>query len=370
MKIATFNIQNLFHRDRRFVKNSLGKNLSDWSKELDRLMIMAHKSPRDFERIQELAFLLGFEPIDSRRYAVLRKRNQQLYFQERGFSREMKASQLTDWNGWVALGTVPLHPEAITNKAQVIAEIDADVLLLQEVEDRASLLEFHDTLTLETGILPYKEIIYLEGNNGYGLGMALLTKEGYRLDTIRTHVNDRDENGNPIFDIDCPEYTIVTPTGEEIVVVDTQLSANDPVKRKRQAESVAHIYQRLVSKGKQHMVVCGTLNDASFSDSLSPLLRGTDLRDVSKHMDFAITKENGREGTYFSLGAYRQGVNIKQRDYLMFCPKLFSKLVACGLDRKGVWQERRPNWTLFPSIKEKRHSASEHPIIWANLVGL
>lgn len=366
MKIATFNIQNLFHRDRTFVTNNLGKNVTDWSCELDRLMCVINKEVRDFERIQELTFLLGFEHIDSNRYAVLRKRNQRLYFQERGFSREMKASELTDWNGWVALGTVPIDPEAVANKARAVAEIDADVLLLKEVEDRASLLEFHNMMTLQSGMEPYDEIVYLEGNNGYGLGMAILTKEGYRLDTIKTHVNDKDENGKPLFDIDCPEYTIITPSGESVTILDNQFS-RDLLKRKTQAVRVMEIYKRLHQKGREHIVVSGTLNDLSFSDSLAPLTRKTNARDVSKHPGFSIAKEKGREGTYFSLGAYRQGVNIKQKDYLMLSPKLFAKVDACGLDRKGVWQDRKPNWALFPSIREKRHAASEHPIIWASI---
>ena len=366
MKIACFNIQNLFHRDKSFINLRTSHCLTNWVNELDTLMRKRTKVIHDYDRIRELSFLLGFEKIEHSRYAVLRRRNGILYFQEKGFSQEMKASELTDWNGWVALGTVPIHPEAVANKARAVAEIDADVLLLKEVEDRASLSEFHNTMLLQSGIEPYDEIVHLEGNNGYGLGMAILTKGGYRLDTIKTHVNDKDKNGKPLFDIDCPEYTIITPAGESVTILDNQLS-RDPVKRKTQAARVMEIYKALHQKGREHLVVSGTLNDLSFSDSLAPLTLKTNVRDVSKHPGFSIARDKGREGTYFSLGAYRQGVNIKQKDYLMLSPKLFAKVDACGLDRKGVWQDRRPNWTLFPSIKEKRHAASEHPIIWADL---
>ena len=367
MKIATFNIQNLFHRDKSLTAPSLGHNAQQWAEELDRLMRLHRKGPNDFDRIRELSFLLGFEKVDTSRYAVLRKRNGRLYFQERGFSNEMKASHLTNWNGWMALHTVPLDEIAITNKARVVTEADADILLVRQVEDRASLLEFNKKLVLEFDVLPYEQIIAIEGNNSQGLGMGILTRNGYVLDSIKTHVHDTDGEGDPLFNIDCPEYTVVTPSGEEIIIVDTQLSAGSSAKRKQQAESIAQIYQRLVSVGKESIIVSGTLNDVPFSDALAPLLRDTNLTDTSKCDTFHVDKDEGTDASYFSMGAYRMGVNIRQREYLLLSPKLFAKLLDAGIHRKGVWQDKRPNWPIYPSIKYKRHAASEHPLIWGKL---
>ena len=44
MKIATFNIQNLFHRDKSLLEKPYGKNLNDWINELDALMLHPSKS--------------------------------------------------------------------------------------------------------------------------------------------------------------------------------------------------------------------------------------------------------------------------------------------------------------------------------------
>lgn len=367
MKIATFNIQNLFHRDKSFATLPMTHNVQNWVVELDTLMQKTKKEHRDFERIRELSFLLGFERVDYSRYAVLRKRNGRLYFQERGFSNEMKASHLTNWNGWVALQSISLDEIAITNKARAIAETDPDILLLQEVEDRASLLEFNKKMAMEFDILPYEQITVVDGNNDKGLGMGILTKNGYSLDRIKNHIHDTDGEGKPLFDIDCPEYTIVTPSGEEITIVDTQLSATNESRRREQAARLAQTYQRLLSEGQTRIVVSGTLNDVYFSNTLTPLLRETDLKDVSKHETFNVDFDKGKDASYFRLGAYRLGVNIQQREYLLLSPKLFSKLSDSGLHRKGVWQDRKPNWPIYSSIKHKHHSASEHPLVWGAL---
>lgn len=367
MKIATFNIQNLFHRNKGLVTLPMNHCVHNWVDELDSLMKKHHKENRDFDRIRELSFLLGFEKVDHSRYAVLRKRNGRLYFQERGFSDEMKASNLTNWNGWVALQSIPLHETAIVNKARMIADADADILLLREVEDRASLVEFNKKMALEFDVIPYERITAIEGNNSTGLGMGILTKNGYTLESIKNHIHDLDGDGKPLFDIDCPEYTIVTPSGKEVTIVDTLLSDADADKRNAQSAQVAHIYQRLRSEGQEHVMVSGTFNDAPYSNSLAPLLRETDLRDVSKNESFNVDFDEGKDATYFRMGAYRMGVNIQQKDYLLLSPQLFAELYDCGLQRKGVWQDKKPSWTIYPSIKHKHLSASAYPLVWAKL---
>src|SRR5690606_26581682 len=114
---------------------------------------------------------------------------------------EPKASRLTDWNGWVALQSVALPYNSTLNKARLIAEIDADVLVLQEVEDRASLMDFNHGLLREFDIEPYDQVLHLEGNDGLGRGMAILAKNGYRLDTLKSHGLDLANGQEPLFDV-------------------------------------------------------------------------------------------------------------------------------------------------------------------------
>ena len=96
--------------------------------------------------------------------------------------------------------------------------------------------------------------------------------------------------------------------------------------RLKQAQRVAEVYNRLRSEGKTKILVMGTLNTPSYCRSLSPLLQETDLKDITKHKTFNVDFDKGKDADYFRLGAYRLGVNIKQKDYLLLSPELFKKV--------------------------------------------
>ena len=244
-----------------------------------------------------------------------------------------KASFLTDWEGWVELANRPLHEKAVFCKAYVIGETDPDILVLQEVEDRASLMEFNTEFLPLLKISPYQEVCVFETNDTRGLGMGLMLKNGYRLIGVKNHLHDLDAEGFTLFDVDCQEYEIMAPDGERLWVLSCHLSPEEG-RRKQQAEKVAEmygrmrsegkrvaeIYGRMRSEGKKRVLVCGTLNDVSYSDALSPLVRETDLKDIGRHGRFITDTDRGRDGGYFRLGAYRMGVNIKQKDYLLLSP--------------------------------------------------
>ena len=366
MKIATFNIQNLFYRHRELIQKSSSKNIADWITELDTLLRKHQKNVRDNDRIEDLSFLLGFDKMEDMPYAVLKHKAGDLCFTKQGIKNTTKASFLTDWEGWVKLANRPLHEKAIFSKAYVIAETDPDILILQEVEDRASLLEFNSEFLPLLKVCPYREVMVFETNDPRGLGMGVLLKNGYRLNGIKNHLHDLDADGFTLFDVDCQEYEIGTPDGDTMWILSSQFSTED-AQRKKQAEKVAEIYDRMRSEGKEKIMVCGTLNDVSYSDALTPLVRETDLKDASKHKSFDVDIDQGKDARYFRLGAYRMGVNLKQKDYLMLSPELFGKIKGAGLNRKGTWPDKKPNWRLYPSIAGKQHAASEHPLIWAEV---
>ncbi len=366
MKIATFNIQNLFHRHRELIKTNRTKNATDWISELDALLRKPTKNTEDNERINCLSFLLGFEKTEDNPYAILKRQAGELHFKGRVVENTTKASFLTDWQGWTKLANRPIHEKAIFCKAYMVAETNPDILILQEVEDRASLVEFNYEFLPLLKITPYQEVMVFETNDSRGLGMGIMLKEGYHLSGFKNHLHDLDYEGFTLFDVDCQEYSIVTPKGATIYVLSNQFSS-DENQRKEQAEKVAERYLQLREGDNNLIAVCGTLNDVSYSDCLSPLLRETDLTDVSKNKRFKSDTDLGRDKNYFRLGAYRMGINIKQQDYLMLSPSLFEKIKKAGMNRQGTWPERKPNWKLYPSIASKNHAASEHPLIWARI---
>jgi len=373
MKIATFNIQNLFHRDKSLVNIQAGEAVFNWLNEMDHLMRKYSKTATDLDRIKDLSFLLGFEKINRKSYAVMRRRGGEMFFRGCHSSGEIKANSLTDWNGWVALQTIPVDPVATQNKARVIAEVNADVLLLQEVEDRNSLLEFNNQLLPEFNGIPYRELLVLQGNDGRGQEMGMLTKNGFKIQEVRTYSNEMDDNGKPIFNKNLVKYEITTPSQNKICLLAVHLQEQGKDKencdalRLRQAHRVAEIYQQLRDQGQEYVVVAGTLNAVPYCFSLAPLLQKTDLKDVSKHPSFNVAGEKERDTGNFHRGAFAKGLNIKQRDYLLLSPEMFSRVKNSGLNRKATWSERASQWPVYSTIKNEKQAASEHPVVWGEI---
>ena len=186
MKIATYNIQNIFYRDRVLVKKYREENEALWVEEFEALMLQGIRTTKEFNRMRALSQLLGFEDSQNSPYLTMSHKRGQLFLKKNIAAREYKATHLTDWNGWVKLNSKPIDDTAINNKAKVIKEASPDVLILIEVEDRASLLEFNKHFLSEA----YTHILYLETNDVYGRGIGVLTKKGYRVISMKSHVND------------------------------------------------------------------------------------------------------------------------------------------------------------------------------------
>lgn len=69
--------------------------------------------------------------------------------------------------------------------AELLCEIDADVVALQEVYDLETLEYFHDAYMLPAGLEPYRHRFCLPGNDGRGLDVALLSRRD--VDAVRSH---------------------------------------------------------------------------------------------------------------------------------------------------------------------------------------
>ena len=373
MKIATFNIQNLFHRDKSLVNIQAGNSVINWLNEMDHLMRKYTKTSNDLDRIKDLSFLLGFEKISRKSYAVMRRRGGELFFRGCHSSVEIQANSLTDWNGWVALQTIPIDPVATQNKARVIAEVNADVLLLQEVEDRNSLLEFNNQLLSEFKGVPYRELLVLQGNDGRGQEIGMLTKNGFQIQEVRTYGNELDDNRKPIFNKNLVKYEITTPSQNKICLLSVHLQEqgkdkeNSDALRLRQAQRVAEIYQQLRSQGQEHVVVAGTLNAVSYCFSLAPLFLKTDLKELSKHPGFNVAVEKEKDAGNLCMKAYKMGLNIKQKDYILLSPEMFSRVKNSGLNRKAAWPEGASHWPPYNTIKNEKQAASEHPVVWGEI---
>src|SRR5690606_11480467 len=118
--------------------------------------------------------------------------------------------------------------------AKLIGEINADVLILQEVEDRASLLDFNEIYLMEYMERPYNQILVLEGNDSKGLAMGIMTKNGYQVDTLKCHSSLAYVGEIPVFGSECQEYALIAPQGETFHILSAQFSKEDPDRRKQE----------------------------------------------------------------------------------------------------------------------------------------
>ncbi len=373
MKIASYNIQNLFHRNIDLILKNQRKKKKIWISEFERLRLSENRSERDYLRMRELSELLGLQNTTYEPYISMKNLEGNLHVKSITETMDTKASSMTNWNGWIKLKSFPIGRDSIINKAKVILEANADILVLQEVESRDSLIEFNNVYLNPNQESIYEEIIQLEGNDTTGLGMGILLKAGYRVKAIRSFSSERDVDSSLLFDNDLQLYKVETPNYGKLFILCIQLVAEtrskekSDAKRKRQSAKVAEVYQELQSGGHDNILIVGTFNAPSYSDSISPIIQ-TDVMDIVKHESFEVVPDTGDDAGYFRMGAYRKGVNIKQKDYFLISPTLLEQVSNSGMNRKAVWPLTKPEWLTYDLMQSESDAASDHPLLWANLL--
>jgi endonuclease/exonuclease/phosphatase family metal-dependent hydrolase len=373
MKVASFNVENMFSRAKALNQETWedGKEVLESYSELTLLLEKATYDSKDVKRILELLLAMGLAHKDDGEFAVLRRPRGQLVSRHRDGSVEVVAKGRGDWIGWIELKREAVDEAATRNTAAVIAEIDADVLAVVEAEDRMALLRFNEKV-LEgafdkaSDAWRYRHVMLIDGNDERGIDVGLMTKQGLSIDEVRSHVDDENKKGKPLFSRDCPEYEIAVPGGGEPLLLmvnhlkskgyGSQEDSNE--RRKLQAERIAELYDARRAEGRKRIMIAGDLNDTPDSKPLASLVQDKDLEDAGKFKGFEWGE---RRGTY--------GSGKDQIDYLLMTPELFATVKAGGVFRKGVWHGPRTKdpWEMLPTLTKEIEAASDHAAIWAEL---
>lgn len=369
MKIAAYNVENLFDRAKAFNEETAeAQRVVKLEAELAVLLEKDTYTSANKNRILELLEALGILKTDEGPFVILRKIRGQFIKRPRSGKPEILADGRADWVGWVELKTSHVNEIAIMNTGQVIRDVDADILAVIEAEHRVALKQFSDYVLTKVEGQPYPHVMLIDGNDDRGIDVGLMTKTGYNIGTMRSHIHDLGTNGYPIFSRDCPEYCVETPEGEHIYILPnhfkSKFGGNNPAsqkKRKSQALRTAEIYQHLIDEGNENVVVLGDLNDTPDSDSLKPLLKDTDLQEISDHPSFDT-------GEYAGKGTYGSGTDNNKIDYLLLSPALFERITACGLFRMGAWPGKtKKKWPVYEELKKEIHVASDHHVVWCEI---
>lgn len=374
MRIASFNVQNLFARpkamDSQQADAATRKRILGAHARISELFELPSYAGLEAE-ILDLLDALGVLNADEGTFVRLRRLRGSLLRRPMSGPVTLVATGRADWVGWVELTTIAVNGRATENTARVIKELGAHVLTVVEADDRPGLDMFSTAMLPAVGGTAYPQVMVVEGNDTRGIDVGCMAAAGYNLVQLRTHIFDTDPQGT-VFSRDCCEYHLQTPGNNRVVVLANHFkskgygSPGDPIgarRRRRQAKRAAAIYKSLRAEGIEYVAVTGDLNDDPASDALRPLLRLASLTDVSEHPAFDW---NHRRGTYGS------GNEKDKLDYILMSDPLFAKVVGGGVFRKGVYRGPRTKdpWDIFPTLKRKEHEASDHAAIYADLTDL
>jgi endonuclease/exonuclease/phosphatase family metal-dependent hydrolase len=368
MKLASFNVETLFERARamNLEHQADGKEVLKMHAQMNGILHKTKYTDADKTKIKELRKALGFDKKDDGgEFVILRQNRGHLVKRPTSGGLQVVANGRAEWLGWLDLKMEAVNEISTRMTAKVINEIGADVVALVEAESRPSLLKFHDDVLILPHGASYDHIMLIDGNDDRGIDVALMARNGFHIDSIRSHVDDRSD-GKRIFSRDCAEYHLTTPANDRLIVLVNHFkskgfgsqSAND-ARRKLQAERVKVIYQALRNDGASNVAIVGDFNDTDGRDPLKPLLQGTDLKDISKHANF---DDQGRPGTFAN------GTASNKIDYILLSPALFAKTTGGTIVRLGVWGG--VNGTLFPhfpEITKAAEAASDHAAIVADI---
>ena len=368
MRLAVYNVENLFDRHKAM-------NLGTWKEgkpilkdfaALSKLLGEVNYTAARKKRMAELMIRLGLEKDDDAPFVLLRRNRGQLLRRPKTGGIEIVAEGRADWAGSLELQDEPVDEVAMRNTARVIHDLKADVLAVVEAESRPVLEQFNQQILKAVGGQPFRHVMVIDGNDSRGIDVGLLTGQDHPIGLMRSHVDDRDNQGNDIFSRDCPEYAIPLPGGQTLWVLVNHLKSKgyggkeaSDRKRKAQATRVKAIYEAKVASGDDLIAIVGDFNDTPDSDPLAPLLKQTDLQDVFEHPDF---DDGGHPGTY---GLCNAGNKI---DYILLSPKLFQRVKAGGVMRQGMWPGVKPKrWETYDDLDDPKNAASDHAALWVDL---
>ena len=379
VRIASFNVENLFARAKAL-------NLATWSdcnpileayNEVNTLFQEQTYTPAIKDRIRQLLLQLDIYTVNNQgavrrndskfpQWAWFRK-NRGSFDREpadESQSMEITANGRNEWIGWVELAKEPVNETATRMTARVIHDVNADIIAVVEAEDRPALLRFNKDLL--GGM--YRHIMLVDGNDERGIDVAIMTKNGFDIRSIRSNV-DLEDNVGRVFSRDCAQYEIATPGGTRVHVLVNHFksqSGGGGSQRERQSKAVRDIVDALVDANHK-VIVLGDLNEGPAQEgdhavNLAPLY--TNNSPLLECYSLNNFQTGPRVGTFDSCGIHNR------LDYIFISQSLQNKFQSGGIFRTGLWGTRmtRPTaWETYPEMTANFEQASDHSAVFVDL---
>ena len=361
LRIATFNVENLFTRPLAMDADQVpgGQAAIDHQAELNRIISKTIYDASDKARLIALDEVYRFSALNPPRDALvqLNKVRGQLYSRSQAGIVTVVADGRADWTGWFFLLTTDITWEATFNTARVIAEVNADIQVCIEVENRPTLLRFNEQVLDAKFNKAYPHVMVLDGNDERGIDVGIMSR--YPIRSIRSHVDDRNGNGERTFSRDCPEYLIDLPGGSELLVLPNHFKSkrggNSPSmqERRRAQADRAHAIAKDGLAVTPLVLIAGDLNDTPNTPLFASLWQGGFV-DVGDHPSYPTDRP----------GTFDTGTAANKIDYLIMSPALRQRLTGTGIERRGSFHPH--TWVPFDTVTKKTDEASDHHLVWGD----
>ncbi|MDO9550533.1 MAG: endonuclease/exonuclease/phosphatase family protein [Methanoregula sp.] len=340
--LATFNCENLFTRPSIFEEPDA--QAMEHLREVDLLKAELKKPVFDHEEIKRLVKCLNkFATINDIR------------------GKATSAKGAAEWLGYVSFEKTVLKDASVSNIARVIADLDADIISMIEVEDRLTLKGFHDDILYKEFLKPagkerYPHIMSIQGNDGRGINVAVMSR--VPINWIQSHVHERTEKNTPVFSRDCLEVNFALTPDVPIHLFVNHFksmgysSHDDPLGNKRRLVQTTRVAQLLDEHDvkNEYIAVTGDFNAGATSPSLAPLLNKTGMYNVNEELPAS------------ERGTYRTGKD--QLDYIVVSRAFKEKLSSVHIERRGVYTARGSH---YPTVTNRRTEASDHAAVMVKI---
>jgi hypothetical protein len=253
LKIATFNVENLFSRAKvlNFYDHEIGseklkligKLQAEFAKDVydKQEIISKYVKVKDYIKFNVMRLAPGVS-----HYIV--------YFSSIQNSYVVSPNGKEDWFGFLEFKRHSFDDEAQKNTARVIRDVNADLMCIIEVENRPVLNWFNSDRLYRR--YPYNMLI--DGNDSRGIDVGLYSK--LQIANVRTNVFEGPGNSRT-FPRDCLEVEVKTENGDSIFVLINHFTskwgwdtAATDDRRERQARRVSKILDERYDLENQYVV--------------------------------------------------------------------------------------------------------------------
>jgi endonuclease/exonuclease/phosphatase family metal-dependent hydrolase len=259
--------------------------------------------------------------------------------------------------------------------AQAMAETNADIVCLQEVENLDTLKNFCNQQPLLKGKNAYPYKLLIDGNDPRLIDVAVLSR--IPIDSVVTHQFRKGAANRPVFSRDCLEVRFTIGNKPFSIFINhfksmldpkaqtpAQSRANTAAKRRAQAQAVADILlQRFGNNpGKAAWAVVGDFNDyPDTKTSLAPLLSQPWLENVVQRLPAAEQWTH-----WWDTTKVPEDERYHQLDYILLSSSLATanakakpKIIRQGLARNA----KKYAGPRFKATGPKRAASDHCPVV-------